>query len=82
MFPDGHADMAWSFDLSASPLPPGNVSGDYMMLVAVAGSLVRQGGADALDVAGALAACFSPEDSPHYYSPYTRLLLESLAAGG
>jgi hypothetical protein len=50
-------------------------------LVAVGGSLVRCGTANALDIAGALAATYQPNQGPHYYYPYTRLVLEGLAAG-
>jgi ADP-ribosylglycohydrolase len=81
MFPDGLHDMSWSFDISSSPLPAGHVTGDYAIMAAVAQSLVRRKAADALDMADAMAASYDMTQPEQWYSPYSKLMLEGLAAG-
>lgn len=81
MFPDGPHDMTWSFDISSTPLPPGHVSGEFAVLTAVAQSVVRCKAANALDMADAMAASYDPSAPTHWYSPYSQLMLEGLAAG-
>eukprot|EP00775_Hariotina_reticulata_P014163 gene14163-14304_t len=80
LFPFGYSDMSWSFDISANPLPPGHVSGDFITMLAVGQSLVTCGRANALDIAAHMAGSYQP-GSPAKYSPYTGLALEGLAAG-
>jgi hypothetical protein len=72
--------MSWSFDVSPSPLPPGHVTGDFITMLAVAWSLVRQQQADAFDVLDCLASSYSP-GTPARYSPYNALALEGLSEG-
>lgn len=81
MFPDGLHDMSWTFDISSSPLPPGHVTGDYVIMAAVSQSLVRCGAAEALDMADCMAACYDDSAAEQWYSPYNKLMLEGLAAG-
>jgi hypothetical protein len=81
MFPDGLHDMRWTFDISTNPLPPGHVTGDFAVMAAVAQSVVRCKTADPLDMCDAMAACYDASAPEQRYSPYTRLMLEGLAAG-
>eukprot|EP00882_Tetradesmus_deserticola_P023225 GHRQ01025270.1.p1 GENE.GHRQ01025270.1~~GHRQ01025270.1.p1 ORF type:complete len:279 (+),score=94.85 GHRQ01025270.1:162-998(+) len=80
LFPDGLQDMSWSFDVGPNPLPAGHVTGDYITMLAVAWSLVRQQQADAFDMLDCLASSYSP-GSPARYSPYNALALEGLSEG-
>lgn len=81
MFPFGLHDMGWTFDISSSPLPPGHVTGDYVIMAAVAQSVVHSEGADALNIADCMAACYDGTAAEQWYSPYNALMLEGLAAG-
>lgn len=81
MFPDGLQDMTWSFDISANPLPAGHVTGDYTIMTAVGQSVVRCKTADPLDMCDAMAASYDATAPEQWYSPYSRLMLEGLAAG-
>jgi hypothetical protein len=72
--------MSWSFDVGPNPLPPGHVTGDFITMLAVAWSLVRQQQADAFDMLDCLASSYSP-GSPARYSPYNALALEGLSEG-
>ncbi|KAF6258473.1 ADP-ribosylation/Crystallin J1 [Scenedesmus sp. NREL 46B-D3] len=72
--------MSWSFDVAPNPLPPGHVTGDFITMLAVAWSLVRQQQADAFDMLDCLASSYSP-GSPARYSPYNALALEGLSEG-
>jgi hypothetical protein len=72
--------MSWSFDVGPNPLPPGHVTGDFITMLAVAWSLVRQQQADAFDMLDCLASSYSPGSAARY-SPYNALALEGLTEG-
>ncbi|WIA39567.1 hypothetical protein OEZ86_005653 [Tetradesmus obliquus] len=80
LFPEGLQDMSWSFDVGPNPLPPGHVTGDFVTMLAVAWSLVRQQQADAFDMLDCLASSYSPGSAARY-SPYNALALEGLSEG-
>lgn len=81
MFPFGLQDMSWSFDISDTPLRAGHVTGDYVIMAAVGQSVVQAGAADALAMCDAMAACYDASAPAQWYSPYSKLMLEGLAAG-
>jgi hypothetical protein len=57
------------------------MTGDYVVMMAVAQSLVHCKAADVLDMAGCMAFSYVEDAPDHWYSPYNKLMLEGLAAG-